>query len=229
MRILLTRPEADAQRSARRLQALGHETLVCPLIEITPTRILLPAGNFTALLATSAHAFDALHGDVARLHALPLHVVGARTAEAARKAGFTQIQTIAADAMALAQNIETLKGPPRFFLYLAGRERRQDLEKTLAQRGHSIAPCIVYDAHAATTFPDAAACALREKAIDAVLHFSPRSAALYVELAQQSGLLQEALTPLQIAISRRAADPLASAGRLAIAATPDLDAMVACL
>jgi uroporphyrinogen-III synthase len=36
MRIVITRPKAQAGRLARRLETLGHEVVVCPLIEVEP-------------------------------------------------------------------------------------------------------------------------------------------------------------------------------------------------
>ena len=67
MRILLTRPEADARKSAQALGAEGFETLIAPLFEIAPTGEEKPEDAFTALLATSSHAFDALTSNLSTL------------------------------------------------------------------------------------------------------------------------------------------------------------------
>ena len=63
MRILLTRPKADAERTAARLAALGHQTVISPVIEIVATGSALPGVFFDAMIATSRHAFASGHAD----------------------------------------------------------------------------------------------------------------------------------------------------------------------
>ena len=222
MRILLTRPEADARKSAQALGAEGFDTLITPLFEIAPTGEAKPVGDFTALLATSAHAFDTLTSD---LSSLPLYVVGERTAEAAQRKGF-HVAQIAADGENLARMIGQ---GAMHFLYLAGRERRPELEAQLTQQGHHVTPWIVYETKSAQQFPAQAQAALAAGRIDAVLHFSTRSAALYRQLAQRAGIEPQALAPAQIAISARAARELTGAQRITIARTPDLAGLISAL
>ena len=219
MRILLTRPEADARLSAEKLSALGHSCIVAPLFEIAATGEHQPHGDFSGVLATSAHAFDAPE-HIQTLRDLPMHLVGERTAEAARHAGFAQLRMSAQDATHLAQHIGM---GAEHFLYLAGRERRPELETLLTAQGHRVTPWIVYETREATHLPQAASTALMGGEIDAVLHFSTRSAALYRTLAQAAGLEAQALKPVQIAISSRAAQELVGARQIAVAPTPDFD------
>ncbi|MFM2444633.1 MAG: hypothetical protein RJB09_1819 [Pseudomonadota bacterium] len=226
MRILLTRPEADARRSAQRLAALGHDVVIVPLFEIVATGALQPDGAFTRLLATSAHAFDVSH-DTNDLKALRLDVVGARTAAAARESGFSRVETAAPDAKSLAIAIARENALPQDFLYLAGRERRPDLEAALGALGHRVTPWLVYAARETDTAAAQLNELWQEQRIDAVLHFSPRSAALYVALAEKAGLTAAALAPLQIAISPRAARQLAGARLLRTATTPDFAGLLA--
>lgn len=229
MRILLTRPEADARRSAERLKALGHEVVIAPLFEIVATGAPMPKGIFDRLLATSAQAFAGLTDDTDGLKHLPMHVVGERTASAARNGGFAEIATVAPDATALAIAIARAVPRPQSFLYLAGRERRPELEAALAALGHVVTPWIVYEARE----QESAASRLREvwlhERIDAVLHFSPRSAALYVALAEKAGLRDRATAPVQVAISARVAQSLSGAGDVRVAPKPDLAGLIACL
>jgi uroporphyrinogen-III synthase len=226
MRILLTRPEADARRSAQRLAALGHDVVIVPLFEIVATGALQPDGAFTRLLATSAHAFDVSH-DTNDLKALRLDVVGARTAAAARESGFSRVETAAPDAKSLAIAIARENALPQDFLYLAGRERHPDLEAALGALGHRVTPWLVYAARETDTAAAQLNELWQEQRIDAVLHFSPRSAALYVALAEKAGLTAAALAPLQIAISPRAARQLAGARLLRTATTPDFAGLLA--
>lgn len=222
MRILLTRPEADARKSAEALAARGHTCVIAPLFDIAPTHAPKPAGGFTALLATSAHAFES---DLTGLSHLPLHVVGARTAEAAKHKGFS-VMHVGSDGEQLAAKISA---GSEHFLYLAGRERRPELEALLKASGHHVTPWEIYETRSATHFPAAAREALEANAIDAVLHFSTRSAALYRALAREAGCEGEALRPAQIAISARAARELDDAARMAVAPTPDLAGLISAL
>jgi uroporphyrinogen-III synthase len=228
MRILLTRPEADARRSAAQLETLGHEAVLAPLFEIVPTGAPMPDGVCDRLLATSAHAFDDLPSQAPGLTALRLDVVGERTAAAARESGFARIAIVAADAKALAVAVARERPPPQSFLYRAGRERRPDLEASLAALGHRVTPWIVYE----TRETDAATHRLpeiwRHGRIDAVLHFSPRSAALYVALAEKARLRAQAFEPAQIAISPHTAQALADARDVRVAPTPDLEGLLSC-
>lgn len=195
-----------------------------------PTGAPLPDAPFDALIATSAHAFLDLRGMSPRLRTLPVHVAGARTAVAARRAGFEQPGLVGRDGRDLATRLLAQTRATARFLYLAGLDRRPDVETMLAGSGHEVTPCITYEARSAQTFPPAVLAALRRDAIDAVLHFSPRSAALYLAIAERAGLLEQALRPLQIAISQATADSLGTRPQLiVIAPAPDLDGMIACL
>jgi uroporphyrinogen-III synthase len=89
-RLVLTRPEPGASDSAVKAAALGIETLIMPLFEIECVSWHAPDENaFDALLMTSANTLRHGGPDLQRLRRLPVHVVGATTAEAARLAGFS--------------------------------------------------------------------------------------------------------------------------------------------
>jgi uroporphyrinogen-III synthase len=94
MRLLVTRPEPDASRTAQTLRARGHEVLVAPLFE---TQVIAAdiKGPYGAVLVTSANAARAIsrHPRFASVRALPAFVVGNRTAEVARDAGFTSVES----------------------------------------------------------------------------------------------------------------------------------------
>ncbi len=63
MRILLTRPQADAERTAAALRARGHEVIVAPLLDIEiVSDAELGGGPWAAILVTSANAVRAIAG-----------------------------------------------------------------------------------------------------------------------------------------------------------------------
>jgi uroporphyrinogen-III synthase len=72
--------------------------------------------------------------------------------------------------------------------------------------------------------------ALRAGELDAVLHYSRRSAGLFIALAQGAGLWVEAAKLRHFALSPDVAEPLATAGaRIHVAAHPDEDHLFALL
>src|SRR3954447_12622921 len=82
MRLLVTRPEPDATRTAETLRARGHEVLVAPLLA-TLTIAADFAGPYDAVLMTSANAARALaaHPRAGEVTRLPCFTVGSRSAE----------------------------------------------------------------------------------------------------------------------------------------------------
>lgn len=223
MKVLVVRASEDARRTAARLAAAGHQAIVAPVLVITPLDFAPPDGGFDAVVATSAHAF----GQPARLapfRASKLLVVGSRTAEAARGAGFAGATVVAATADELA--VAAARALPRGarLLYIAGRDRKSDLEAALAPL-FALAVAETYAAEAADALPAAACEALRAGGA-AVLHYSQRSAAIFLDLARRAGLAGEFTGLAHIAISSDAAEPLIAAGlEVAIAAQPNEDSM----
>src|SRR5262249_816769 len=129
MRILVTRPEREAQRTAARLTALGHEVVCAPLLEIVATGFALPFGPYDAILARGTQRVTLFGADSARLiHDLPLFAVGERTAAAAHAASFCNVRPAAPDARELTEKIVDCYQKPASLLYLAGRDRKRELE-----------------------------------------------------------------------------------------------------
>lgn len=223
MRVLVLRPDDGARRTIARLHELGHEAISSPVLETVATNEPAPAGAFDGLIATSAQAF--LHADPALLQTflqLPLFCVGARTAAAAREAGFRDIPIEAQDAAQLARAIAQAPAMKRL-LYLAGRDRKPGLEKALHDCGVQIAPWVVYEARAVASLSNEALDAIRDGRFDAAFHFSRRSAAIFCDLVGIAGLENEARALLHVCISTDAADGLhaLSPPGLRIAEAPD--------
>jgi uroporphyrinogen-III synthase len=210
LRVALMRPLADAERSAALLRARGFETVVAPVLEIHATGAEPPDEAFDAALATSANAFCFLSPEArTRLQGMALHVVGERTAAAARAIGLSPAGGICADAAGLADSLVGRLPRPARLLYLAGRERKDDLERTLRAAGHEVVAVEVYVAAArAWNATEAAAVA----ACGAALHYSRRSAELTIALCQRAGLGDHLMATLHGCISADAAAPLRSIG-----------------
>jgi uroporphyrinogen-III synthase len=214
VRLLLTRPEPDAQRTAAALRGQGHDVVATPLLHIEPAAdAQIGAGPWAAILITSANAAHAIaaHARVTPLRALPVFAVGQRSAEAVAAAGFADVTSADGNVTDLARLVAARMQPAAPLLYLAGEDRSGDLAGDLRARGFAVETIIVYRAVAATGLPPVAAEAL-SSGIDGVLHFSRRSAKAYVNAARAAGMLANALKPVHFCLSAQVAEPLAQAG-----------------
>jgi len=202
-------------------------------MRIEPLAADLGAGPFTAVVITSANGARAAaaHPRHAELASLPLFAVGGRSAEAARVAAFRDVTSADGDADDLAKLlVQRFSGSTTSFLYLAGEERSGDLAGSLAAHGLQTRMAVIYRA-IALPFPTNLAEALRANAVDAVLHFSKRSAALYLQGAKAAGVFAQALAPRQLTLSAHVGQPLAAAGAktVIVAGRPNESALLAAL
>jgi len=160
VRLLVTRPEEDAERTAASLRARGHSVVVAPLLHIEALPDAeIGSGPWAAILVTSANAAFAIarHPRGAELKNVPVLAVGERSAQAMRAAGFAEVISAGGDLARLAA--ERLKqGVP--LLYLAGTDRSGDIAGDLRAQNYTVRTAVIYHAVAATALPRAAAEAL---------------------------------------------------------------------
>src|SRR3984957_4244968 len=101
MKVLVTRPQEDAEETAQLLERRGHQALIAPLLQ---TRFCdgaaLTLDGVQAVLATSANGVRALARRTARRD-VPLFAVGPQTAALARSAGFLIVRDADGDAFSL--------------------------------------------------------------------------------------------------------------------------------
>jgi uroporphyrinogen-III synthase len=232
MKLVVTRPQADGERTAAALRAQGHDVLLAPLmrVEALPANL---AGNWGAVVITSANAPGAIAGNPPRaaLLTLPLYAVGRRSAEAARAAGFTDVTSAGGDVRDLVQLVAEHHADARApLLYLAGEDRAADLIGELAARGLAAEMRVVYRAVTAP-YPPALVAALNQGAVEGVLHFSRRSAENYLAGAHAAGLSGPALKVRHYCLSTAIAVPLAEAGaeRISVGPHPSEAALIALL
>lgn len=230
MRVVLTRPQDDSERSAVAMRARGHEVLIAPLmtVETVKTELL---HEFGAVVITSANAALALadHPACEEIIKLPLYAVGRRSAEAARKVGFSDVTFAGGDLDDLLRIISARRPDKKApLLYLAGEDRSGDLIGDLAVHGIAAELAVIYRAVTAPLPPELIA-ALQEGKIDAVLHFSKRSAENYLNGAKKAGIESQALKPRHFCLSAQVAAPLirAGVGNLDVARRPDEASLIA--
>ena len=230
MRMLVTRPEPDADETIARLAALEIEGVGCPLLrfEVLPTGLPEPAG-FAALALTSTNALRALEprGRLAAYRHLPVFTVGDRTADEARARGFARVESAAG---AFGDLVELLAhhgiGGPVF--YPAGRELSGDLAKSLAPFGVMVITTPVYAMVEVATLPPAIPEALAAGGFGAALFYSRRTAEAFVRLVGGE-LGRDSKTRLgMLCLSEAVAAPLVDAHfvRIGLADHPSEEAMM---
>ncbi|MBI1328845.1 MAG: uroporphyrinogen-III synthase [Alphaproteobacteria bacterium] len=232
MRVLVTRPLEDAERTAQNLASLGHDAVISPLLEIVyrdgPPVTL---NDVQALLATSANgvrAFTRRNGD----RKTALFAVGPQTASIARAAGFSEVRSADGDAVALADAVAKWAKPEGgILLHICGARTRGGLAASLEKKGFRIRSAVLYEARIVDTLPELASVALRSGAIDAVMLYSPMTARVFAKLVAEAGLQDAVRNLTGIVISRAAADALQPLAfrEIRIASTPDQSAMLTSL
>jgi uroporphyrinogen-III synthase len=229
MRVLLLRPESQAQASAVRLNALGHEALIAPALSIEATDTPPPPGPFAAVIATSSNALPALRNAGGAIALVPAFTVGRRTGVALTEAGFGNVAS-ATDAWSLARLIIDRIMPGRLLL-VAGRDRKSEPEGSLREAGFDVAIWETYRACTVGGLSRAARAALAGHKLGAVLHYSRRSAETSIVLAREAGLEAEFRTIRHLCLSVDVAEGLQGlAGvEIEVASRPDEDALLALL
>ena len=191
MRLLVTRPADDARRLVDDLRARGHEVIEAPLLEIEFHEGPPPdLDGVQALLVTSANGVRALARRLAGAPPdLPLLAVGDATARAARDLGFRDVESAGGDVDALAALVERRLRPENGTLvHVAAGAVAGDLAGALSAAGFTVRRDVLYEARSLEQLPPLAVRALGAGQIDAVLFFSPRTAAAFVRLARAANV-----------------------------------------
>lgn len=215
MRLLVTRPEPDAQRTAAALRQRGHHVSIAPLLRIEGIAADFGKGPWDALVITSANSCRAVasHPRIAELVHRPIFTVGLHSAAAARAAGFVDVTAAEGDVEELAQLLTAkFTARDRRLLYFAGEDRTADLAAGLAAHGIQLKTVIIYRAVKVSEFPPPVREAMAAGEIDGVLHFSRRTAESYLSSAVGAALLDRALAPFHYCMSAQVARPLLQAG-----------------
>lgn len=228
MRVLVTRPRADAETFAERLHTLGHTTFIEPLIDIAfddgPT---LDLTGVQALLLTSANgARAAVRRTTER--AIRVLAVGPATGAEARALGFTRVNESTGEGVdALAETVREQLNPAQgALLHVTGTATAGDLKAALAPSGFAVRAKRLYDARAADGLSASFTAEITAGRLEAATFFSPRTAERFVTLIRAAKLephcakiaalalsdaVAKALTPLRFRKVLVAAHPNAAA------------------
>jgi uroporphyrinogen-III synthase len=233
MRLIVTRPEPDADRTARALIRLGHTVILSPMLDIVTDRaVKIPTRSYQAVLVTSANAVRALAERPVRpvTVEVPLLAVGDQTALEAKRAGFSAARSAggALDDLAALVGMEfkPAAGP---LLYVAGEEQAGDLAGKLAGQGFAVETVILYRAEPRARVANVAEDALKAGTVDGVLFYSRRSAAAFALALRAGNLAPLGENVICFCISAATAEAVAkvATGKTLIAEKPDQLALFA--
>lgn len=232
MRLLVTRPEPDAERTAARLRALGHEVLVQPLLRIVHNAAPENPPRPAAILITSQNAVRAMAAwpQAAAWTGVPVFAAGAATAAAARELGFATVHAGDGDAASLADLVLAVvpltSGP---LLYPAARDRSGALAGGLTARGYDVRVVEAYRAEPAVAFDPPVMAALVAGSLEGVLVYSARTAEALFAAAERSGVAAVMPRLVFFAISTNVAAKLRAVGAVTVrvAKEPSEDSLIA--
>jgi uroporphyrinogen-III synthase len=250
VRVLVTRPQPGAARTAARLSQRGLEAVLLPLFEATVTASmddLPPVAKISGFIATSARAFDMFAGmDLAAggLADVRVHAVGAATAQAARAAGFELIHEAGGTARALAEDLTgdqagSLSGPDgtnrmgrrMALVYLAGVPRTTVVEAALEAHGTDITVVECYRMDKISYSTDILKSDILSPAPDVILLYSAKAARRFLALTDVINVEKpfEFSWFLCLSASIAAELPQQWQSRVMVAGRPDEESLLASL
>jgi uroporphyrinogen-III synthase len=244
MAILVTRPQPDNEATGASLRARGFDVLLAPMLRFEPVALPdEPGARYAAVIVTSANALRAIEPQLAEhgLLDLPLFAVGERTASVARKAGFGTVISADGDGVDLRDLVvvqarkwakdRKKSRTARPLLYLAGADLSRDLAGELARHGLDVVTRTTYRMVASQGLPREACDAIAANEVEAVLHYSARSARAFLDAVRSAGVEISALAVRQCCISATVAAILREAGatQVTVASSPDENALLGML
>jgi uroporphyrinogen-III synthase len=235
MAILVTRPHPDGEATAASLRARGFDVLLAPMLRFEPVVFADDEEmRYSAVIVTSANALRGIERQLKgnKLLKLALFAVGEHTAATARDIGFETVVSAEGDAAGLRDLVlasvktKTLKKTSPL-LYLAGADLARDLAGELGERGFTVVTQTTYRMVPLSSLPREIGHAFAANQVEAVLHYSRRSARAFLESVRAAGVEISALAIPQCCISAAVAAIVRDAGapQVMIAASPDENAV----
>ena len=238
MRVLVTRPAPAAARTARKLAALGHETVTLPLAEaehdLDAARAAL-AERHSAIAITSTEVARLLGriGPSLDRHLLTtVFAVGQTSAQAAEEAGFRTVLTPGGDGKDLGNMIvehcRDFGMPAEPILYLAGNPRASGFEARLTEAGIPLRTAECYRMSPSVPKRTETEAALLRPVPDAVLLYSRETARTFFELSPLMEVPERFLSTLMLCMSANVAKavPQRFGALTVVASTPSEESLL---
>lgn len=234
--IVITRPPSDAEVLMQALQESGHHAICEPLTEIFLNHTVRPElarallGDPHAVIATSRNGVRALAA-LSELRDMMLLCVGESTEAVAQSAGFTRTSACGGDVQAMVDTIINAYDSGSHFVYVAATHTSEDLPGLLSAFGMQLTPIIAYNAVASEALSDTLIEQMRRNQIDGITFMSPRTAEIFMQLADKAGI-NDALPVLEaFCLSENVSKPLRAQvwKNIHIAKQPTLASLIACV
>jgi uroporphyrinogen-III synthase len=235
MAVLVTRPRPDDEATAAALRAWGFVALTAPMLRFEAVAFHDDIdASYGAVIITSANALRGIEAclEDSRLLKLPLLAAGEASAAAARRAGFGNVLAADGGAASLRDLVVASVKAKRLkkagtLLYLAGADLARDLSGELRARGFTVVTHTTYRMVPEVSLPREVCDAFAANGVEAVLHYSRRSARAFLEAARSAGVEITALAIPHCCISAAVASILRDAGatQVVVAASADENAV----
>ena len=230
MRLLITRPEPDGDRTGEILLRLGHRVVQAPMLRrvklAQPEVDLAPA----AIAFTSRNAIRAVQDwpVAAKWKDLPVFTVGEASAEAAMEVGFSDVRSAKGAGADLAAKISGALSRDATVLYPNANERSDGFENEMQKAGFKLVAIEAYRMEEARALPGEIVRQLNAGEIDGVLLYSERTARVFAGLAEKAGCAAACQGLQFYVLSARIAAVLAplQGARTLIAGKPDEEHLI---
>lgn len=192
MRVLITRPAADATELSAALRTHGHEVLFDPLLTTSEepgsaAALERSLPGVQAVVFTSPNGVRAFAA-ASRRRNVPVIALGDATMAAARAARFGEIESVDGDAEALTSLVVGRLNPlGGALLVVTGAEVGRDLARVLGTAGFSVRRVALYRAEPAQAFSSKVVAGFKSGTVDAAVFFSPGTATVFARLIAASG------------------------------------------
>jgi uroporphyrinogen-III synthase len=189
-RALITRPQEDSADAAIALARRGITPVLAPMMQIeyaTPD-IEKEISLAQAILFTSRNGVRAF-SRLSPTRDIRVLAVGDSTAALAREMGFVNVESAQGDSADLARlTIDRLKPADGLLFHAAGKTVAGDMSEALNKAGFKTIRRTLYDAKAVDALAEDTVTALRDRTLDYVLFFSPRTGRIFADLVEKAGL-----------------------------------------
>lgn len=211
-RALITRPQEDSADAAIALARRGITPVLAPMmrIEYATADIENEVALAQAILFTSRNGVRAF-SRLSPRRDVAVFAVGDSTAALARDSGFVNVESAQGDSADLARlTTDRLDPADGLLFHAAGATVAGDLTDALNKAGFKTVRRSLYEAQALEALADETATALRDRTLDYVLFFSPRTGRIFADLVEKAGLTRTCDSLTAICLSDAVASEIAA-------------------
>lgn len=205
--ILVTRPIDEATPTAEKLEAAGHRVVIAPMLRVEPISFEIPDDSRSIIVTSKNGARMGLTniGNKER----PIFAVGDKTAEEARKLGFTNVTVGPGTARQMVPLLlECGISETRKYTHLAGNALAYNICDVLKSEGIDAEITVTYQTRANRNLSVGVQEALDSGEIDTALFYSPRTATIFEEVVADYGRSDWLYSMDALCLSTRVADNL---------------------